>query len=77
MLLDEADDIVVLSLRGLETAQAVGGHDELVAMHALPVAADTDIRGIAHAIPAVELVAGVHQQVLDVHPAFEIVVCKF
>ena len=52
MLLDEADDIVVLSLRGLETAQAVGGHDELVAMHALPVAADTDIRGIAHAIPA-------------------------
>lgn len=75
VLLDEADDIVVFYLRGLEAAQTVAGYYELVAMHALPVAADTDVGGIAHAVPAVEPVAGVHQQVLDVHPVLEIVVC--
>src|SRR3712207_475606 len=61
MLLDEADDIVVFSLRGLEASQAVGGHYEFVSMHTLPVTADTDVGGIAHAVPAVELVAGIHQ----------------
>ena len=75
MLLDEADDIIVLSFGRLEAAQAVGGHYEFVAMHAPPVTADTDVGGIAHAVPAVELVTGVHQQVLDVHPVLEIVVC--
>lgn len=75
MLLDEADDIVVFYLRGLEAAQAVGGNYKFVAMHAFSVTADTDVGGIAHAVPAVELVTGVHQQVLDVHPALKIVVC--
>lgn len=75
VLLDEADDIVVSYLRGPETAQAVGGHYEFVAIYALPVTADTDVGRIAHAVPAVEPVAGIHQQVLDVHPVLEIVVC--
>ncbi len=77
VLLDEADDIVDPLLGRLEAAPAAGVHQELVAGDLAAVAADAHIGGVFQPVPAVVLVTGVLQQVLDVDALEEVVVSEF
>ena len=74
MGLDEADDVVVLLCRRLETALAVGCNDELVTVDASAVTAQTHIRRVAQAIPPVKRIACIYQYILNAQALFEIVV---
>ena len=74
MGLDEADDVVVLLCRRLETALAVGCNDELVTVDASAVTAQTHIRRVAQAITLVERIACIYQHVLNAQTLLEIVV---
>lgn len=77
MRLDEGYDIVVLTLRRLEAAHTISRHYELVAADPAPVAAQTDIRRITQTVPAVEMIAGILQDLLYRNPRLEIFICEF
>ena len=65
MLLDEADDVVVLPRRRLETAKAIGSDDELVTTNTSALAVQPYIRRIAQAVTSVQRVASVYQHILN------------
>ena len=77
MLLDEADDVVVLPRRRLETAKAIGSDDELVTTNTSALAVQPYIRRIAQAVTSVQRVASVYQHILNTELVFEIVVGEF
>lgn len=77
MLLDEADDVVILPRRRLETAKAIGSDNELVTTYTSALAVQPYIRRIAQAVTSVQRVACVYQHILNTELVFEIVVGEF
>ena len=75
--LDKGYDIIELLLWWLETAFAVRCDDELVTPDACAVAVRADIGRITQAVTLVQVIACVHQYILNVQPLQEVIVCQF
>lgn len=75
--LDKGYDIIELLLWWLETAFAVRRDDELVTTDACAVAVRADIGRITQAVTLVQVIACVHQYILNVQPLQEVIVCQF
>ena len=77
VLLDERDDVVLFLPGWLGTTFSLLRYDEFVTPDTLPVAVQTDIRGITQAVPPVLTVASVYQYVSNVESLQKIIVCQF
>ena len=75
--LDKGYDIIELLLWWLETAFAVRRDDELVTPDACAVVVRADIGRITQAVTLVQVIACVHQYILNVQPLQEVIVCQF
>ena len=75
--LDKGYDIIELLLWWLETAVAVRCDDELVTPDACAVTVRADIGRITQAVTLVQVIACVHQYILNVQPLQEVIVCQF
>ena len=75
--LDKGYDIIELLLWWLETAFAVRRDDELVTPDTCAVTVHTDIGRITQAVTLVQVIACVHQYILNVQPLQEVIVCQF
>ena len=75
--LDKGDDVVELLLWGLEATFATSGHDKLVSTDACAIAVRADIGRITQAVTLVQVIACVHQYILNVQPLQEVIVCQF
>ena len=76
VFLDERDDVVDLLLLCLETALSLLRDNELVATDTASVTVQTDIRGIAQAVPTIQVVACIDENVLYGQPPQKVVVSK-
>ena len=75
--LDKGYDIIEFLLWWLETAFAVRRDDELVTPDTCAVTVRADIGRITQAVTLVQVIACVHQYILNVQSLQEVIVCQF
>lgn len=75
--LDKGYDIIELLPWRLETAFAVRRDDELVTPDACAIVVRAGIGRVTRAVTFVQVIARVHQYILNVQPLQEVIVCQF